>query len=310
MNLQQIRYVREIAHQGFNLTAAANSLHTSQPGISQRVKELEEELGVEIFIRQGKRIAGLTPPGKAVLDIAERLWSEVENLKRVGRDFSDADGGTFVIAATHMQARYILPQPVLAFTKRFPRVQLAIRQGNPRQLAEMVVKGEADIAIATETLDRFPELETAPCYRWHHCVVAPKAHPILKAKQVTLKEIGRYPIVTYDAAFTGRSALDDTFHKAGIDLNVVLTAIDTDVIKTYVRAGMGLGIIASMAVDTAHEKDLAVIDGSKLFPERVTKLSWRKGAYLRGYVQEFIRGFTSGESLQHLNLGASRTYHP
>jgi DNA-binding transcriptional LysR family regulator len=310
VNLQQIRYVREIAHQGFNLTAAANSLHTSQPGISQRVKELEEELGVEIFIRQGKRIAGLTPPGKAVLDIAERLWGEVENLKRVGRDFSDAEGGTFVIAATHMQARYILPQPVLSFTKRFPRVQLAIRQGNPRQLAEMVIKGEADIAIATETLDRFPELETAPCYRWYHCVVAPKNHPILKLKQVTLKEIAQYPIVTYDAAFTGRSALDDTFQKAGIEMNVVLTAIDTDVIKTYVRAGMGLGIIASMAVDVAHEKDLAVIDGSKLFPERVTKLSWRKGAYLRGYVQDFIRGFTGGDALKHLNLGASRTYHP
>jgi len=302
LNLQQIRYVREVAHQGFNLTAAANALHTSQPGISQRIKELEEELGVEIFIRAGKRIAGVTPPGQAVLDIAERLWGEVENLKRVGRDFSDAEAGTFIIAATHMQARYILPEPVLAFTRRYPRVRLAIRQGNPRQLAEMVVKGEADIAIATETLDRFPELETTPCYRWHHCVVAPRNHPILKVKNLTLKEIGKYPIVTYDAAFTGRTALDDTFQKAGIEMNVVLTAIDTDVIKTYVRAGMGLGIIASMAVDTQHEKDLAVVDGSKLFPERMTKLSWRKGAYLRGYVQEFIHGFTTGESLKHLNV--------
>lgn len=302
MNLQQIRYLREVVKRGFNLTAAAEALHTSQPGISQRIKELEDELGVTIFVRQGKRLTGLTPPGEAVLAIADRIGSEIENLKKVGSEFSDSDVGTFVIAATHMQARYILPQPVLAFTKRFPRVQLAIRQGNPRQLAEMVVKGEADVAIATETLDHYPELETVPCYRWHHCVVAPLGHPLLKVRHPGLKEIARYPLVTYDAAFSGRSALDDTFTQAGLETHVVLTAIDTDVIKTYVRAGLGIGIIASMAVDRQHDSDLGLIDGTKLFPEKVTKLAWRKGAYLRGYVREFIDGFASGKSLAHLKV--------
>jgi len=302
MNLQQIRYLREVVKRGFNLTAAAQTLHTSQPGISQRIKELEDELGVTIFVRQGKRITGLTPPGEAVLAIAERIGRDVENLKQVGSEFSDAETGTFVIAATHMQARYILPQPVLAFTKRFPRVQLAIRQGNPRQLAEMVVKGEADVAIATETLDHYPELETLPCYRWHHCVVAPVGHPVLKTRNPGLADIARYPLVTYDAAFSGRSALDDTFANAGLETHVVLTAIDTDVIKTYVRAGLGIGIIASMAVDRKHDSDLGIIDGAKLFPEKVTKLAWRKGAYLRGYVQEFIDGFASGKALAHLKV--------
>ncbi|MBL8517856.1 MAG: CysB family HTH-type transcriptional regulator [Betaproteobacteria bacterium] len=302
MNLQQIRYLREVVKRGFNLTAAAEALHTSQPGISQRIKELEDELNVTIFVRQGKRITGLTPPGEAVLAIAERIGRDVENLKKVGSEFSESDAGNFVIAATHMQARYVLPQPVLSFTKRYPRVQLAIRQGNPRQLAEMVVKGDADVAIATETLDRFPELETLPCYRWHHCVVAPLGHPVLKTRSATLADIARYPLVTYDAAFSGRSALDDTFTQAGLETNVVLTAIDTDVIKTYVRAGLGIGIIASMAVDKKHDTDLGVIDGSRLFPEKVTKLAWRKGAYLRGYVKEFIDGFASGKALAHLKV--------
>jgi DNA-binding transcriptional LysR family regulator len=300
MNLQQIRYVREVVRRGFNLTAAATALHTSQPGISQRIKELEDELGVTIFVRQGKRLTGLTPPGEAVVDLAERIWRDVENLKKVGSEYSDAEAGTFAIAATHMQARYVLPPAVLEFTRRFPKVQLSIRQGNPRQLAEMVMKAEADVAIATETLDHFPELETLPCYRWHHCVVTPKGHPLLKLKSVTLSDIARFPIITYDAAFSGRSALDATFEKAGLDINVVLTAIDTDVIKTYVRAGMGIGIVASMAVDSRHDPDLGVVDGSVLFPEKVTKLAWRKGAYLRGYVREFIDGFASGKSLSHL----------
>jgi DNA-binding transcriptional LysR family regulator len=302
MNIQQIRYVREIARQGFNLTVAAHALHTSQPGISRQLRELEEELGIEIFVRQGKRLTGVTPPGEAVLAIVEKIWNEIENLRRVGRDFADAESGSFVIAATHMQARYILPEPIHAFLLRYPRVRLAIRQGNPRQLAEMVAKGEADIAIATETLDRFPELVTVPCYRWHHCIVVPAGHDLLKHRHLTLAQIAKYPIVTYDAAFTGRTALDDTFQKAGVEINVVLTAIDTDVIKTYVRLGLGLGIIASMAFDAKKDQGLAAMDGSKLFPERTTKLAYRKGAYLRGFVQDFIEGFTSGKALRHLNV--------
>ena len=287
MNLQQIRYVREIARQDLNLTQAAETLHTSQPGVSRQVRAFEDELGVDVFVRQGKRLTALTPAGEAVVAICERLLGEVDSLKRVGRDFSDANQGELVIAATHMQARYALPQVVKAFLKKYPEVRLSLRQGAPRELAEMVIGGKADIAIATETLDRYPELVTEALYRWHHCVIVPKAHPLASEKKLTLAKIAKYPIVTYDAAFSGRSALDDTFAAAGLEIDVVLTAIDTDVIKTYVREGLGVGIIAGMAVDS-HDHDLVALDGAKLFPERVTKLAYRKNAYLRGFVRDFI----------------------
>jgi DNA-binding transcriptional LysR family regulator len=287
MNLQQIRYVREIARNDLNLTQAANVLHTSQPGVSRQVRDLEDELGVDIFVRQGKRLTAMTPAGHAVLAICERLLGEVDSLKRVGREFSDADRGELVIAATHMQARYALPPVVKAFVKQYPDVRLSLRQGTPRELAEMVLAGQADLAIATETLDRFPELVTEPLYRWHHCVIVPKAHPLAKEKKLTLAKIARFPIVTYDAAFSGRSALDETFAAAGLSIDLVLTAIDTDVIKTYVREGLGVGIIAGMAVD-ANDRDLVALDGASLFPERTTKLAYRKNAYIRGYVRRFI----------------------
>jgi DNA-binding transcriptional LysR family regulator len=294
VNLQQIRSVRAIARSGLNLTAAAQTLHTSQPGISRQIRELEDELGVKIFVRAGKRITGLTPPGQAVLAIAERLCDEIENLRRVGNEFADAEAGSFVIAATHMQARHVLPASVLAFIARHPKVKLAIRQGSPRQLAEMVITGEADVAIATETLDHFDGLVTVPCYRWHHCVVVPKGHPLTKHKKLTVGRIAAFPIVTYDAAFTGRTALDETFQKAGVEMDVVLTAIDTDVIITYVRLGLGIGIISAVALDAKRDSDLVAIDAGKLFPERITKLAYRKGAYLRGYVKEFIEQFSHG----------------
>jgi LysR family cys regulon transcriptional activator len=287
MNLQQIRYVREIAKQDLNLTQAALALHTSQPGVSRQVREFEDELGVDVFVRQGKRLTALTPAGEAVVKICERLLGEVDSLKRVGREFADADRGELVIAATHMQARYALPQVVKAFLKKYPDVRLSLRQGAPRELAQMVIAGEADLAIATETLDSYPELVTEPLYRWHHCVILPKAHPLANEKRLTLAKIAQYPIVTYDAAFSGRSALDETFAAAGLDIDVVLTAIDTDVIKTYVREGLGVGIIAGMAVE-ARDHDLVALDGAKLFPERVTKLAYRKNAYLRGFVRDFI----------------------
>lgn len=291
MNLQQIRYVREIARRDLNLTQAAEALHTSQPGVSRQVREFEDELGVDVFVRQGKRLTALTPAGIAVVAICERLLGEVDSLKRVGRDFADAERGELVIAATHMQARYALPPVVKSFLKKYPDVRLSLRQGTPRELAAMVISGQADIAIATETLDRFPELVTEALYRWHHCVIVPKAHPLAAMKnaekKLTLAKIAAYPLVTYDAAFSGRSALDETFAAAGLEIDVVLTAIDTDVIKTYVREGLGVGIIAGMAVD-ARDHDLVAIDGAKLFPERVTKLAYRKNAYLRGFVRDFI----------------------
>jgi DNA-binding transcriptional LysR family regulator len=297
MNLQQIRYVREIARQKLNLSAAANALHTSQPGVSRQVRELERELGVDVFVRQGKRLKALTPAGEKVVEIANRLWAEVENLKRVGKDFTNAEQGTLVIAATHMQARFILPPAIKQFTTRYPDVQLSIHQGSPRDLAQGVISGEADLAIATETLDRFPELVTQPLYRWHHCVVVPRDHPLASEKRLTLQRIADFPLVTYDAAFTGRTALDETFAAAGISMNIVLTAIDADVIKTYVRQGLGIGIISGVAFDTERDTDLVALDGSKLFPERVAKLAYRKDAYLRGFVRDFISILSS--QLQH-----------
>jgi len=293
MNLQQIRYVREIARQKLNLSAAAVALHTSQPGVSRQVRELESELGVDVFVRQGKRLTALTPAGESVVQIADRLWAEVENLKRVGQEFSHAEQGTFVIAATHMQARYILPPVIKLFTARYPEVRLSIRQGSPRDLANGVIAGEADVAIATETLDRYPELVTQPLYRWHHCVVVPRDHPLVSEKRLTLARIAAYPLVTYDAAFTGRTALDETFANAGVPINVVLTAIDTDVIMTYVRQRLGIGIIAGVAFDAERDNDLVALDGSKLFPERVAKLAYRKGAYLRGFVKDFMAMLSS-----------------
>ncbi len=287
MNLQQIRYVREIARRDLNLTHAAEALHTSQPGVSRQVRELEDELGVDVFVRQGKRLTALTPAGVAVVAICERLLGEVDSLKRVGKEFSDANRGELVIAATHMQARYALPQVIKAFLKKYPNVRLSLRQGSPRDLAEMVISGQADIAIATETLDRYPALVTVPLYRWHHCVIVPRAHPLTRHKKLTLAHIAQYPIITYDAAFSGRSALDATFADAGLEIDVVLTAIDTDIIKTYVREGLGVGIIAGIAVDSG-DHDLAAFDGAKLFPERVTKLAYRKNAYLRGFVRDFM----------------------
>jgi DNA-binding transcriptional LysR family regulator len=296
MNIQQIRYIREIARRDLNLTQAAEALHTSQPGVSRQVREL----GVDIFVRQGKRLTALTPAGEAAVAICDRLLAEVDSLKRVGSEYSNANKGELVIAATHMQARYALPRVVKQFLKKYPDVRLSLRQGSPRELAEIVIAGEADFAIATETLDRYPELVTEPLYRWHHCVIVPKGHALAAERKLTLEKIAAYPIVTYDAAFSGRSALDDTFAAAKINFDVVLTAIDTDVIKTYVREGLGIGIIAGIAVD-GRDHDLVALDGSKLFPERVTKLAYRRNAYQRGFVRDFIESLS-----QHLQQKQSK----
>jgi DNA-binding transcriptional LysR family regulator len=288
MNLQQLRYVREAARRNLNLTQVAEALHTSQPGVSRQLRELEDELGVQVFTRQGKRLTTITEPGRAVVALAERIMGDIESLKRVGAEFTAEASGALTIGATHMQARYRLPQLVKAFVRKYPNVKLNIRQGSPRQLAQMVIAGDADLAVATETLDSFSELATLACYRWHHCVVVPNAHPLTRARQLTLKRITEYPIVTYDAAFTGRSALDETFAKAGLETHIVLTAIDTDVIKTYVRLGLGVGIIAEVAYDDQRDQDLTKLSAAKLFPERTTKVAFKKNAYLRGFVREFI----------------------
>jgi LysR family cys regulon transcriptional activator len=292
MNFQQLRYVRETVRQGLNLTEAANKLFTSQPGVSKQIRELENELGVEIFVRHGKRIVALTEPGRMVLQIAEELLQHADNLKRVAREFQDQASGTLAIATTHTQARYALPTVVRQFKRRYPKVHLTLKQGNPPQLAEMVLAGEADVAIATEALDHHPKLLALPGYQWNHCVVVPVKHPLAKSERVTLEDLARYPIITYDPAFAGRTRIDEAFAARGLRPDVVLSAIDADVIKTYVELDMGIGIVAAMAFDSKRDRALRSLDASHLFKSNMTRVAIRRGAYLRGYAYAFIELFS------------------
>lgn len=291
MNFQQLRALREAVRHGFNLTVAAENLHTSQPGVSKQIKELEDELGVTIFERHGKRLVGLTEPGQAVLGIAERILEEAENLRRVGREFTGADVGTLRIATTHTQARYALPRVVREFMLRFPKVRLVLHQGNPPQLAQLVLSGEADLAIATEALDHFPGLLALPGYTWRHCVVVPQGHALDGAARLTLEQLARHPIVTYDPAFTGRTHIDEAFTAQGLQPDIVLSAIDADVIKTYVELGLGIGIVASVAFDPERDRNLVRLDADHLFTENTTRVAVRRGRNLRGFAYSFIELF-------------------
>ena len=291
MNLQQLRYVREVARCGLNVSDAAESLYTSQPGVSKQIRLLEEELGVELFVRRGKRIVEVTEPGRQVLAIAERLLRDIDNLKQVGNEFSDQATGRLAIATTHTQARYALPRVIQQFAQRYPGVRLSLRQGSPTEICRYVIAGEADIAIATEAIEHYEELVMLPCYQWNRCVVAPPDHPIFKAKPLTLEAIARYPIVTYDFAFAGRSQINKAFASRGLAPNVVLTAIDTDVIKTYVALGLGIGIIAAMAYDRDADKGLVAVDAAHLFESATTRIGLRRNDYLRGYTYAFIELF-------------------
>jgi DNA-binding transcriptional LysR family regulator len=291
MNFQQLRYVRETVRQGLNLTEAANRLFTSQPGVSKQIRELEDELGVEIFVRKGKRLVAITEPGQAVVKIIERVLVEAENLRQVGREFKDVQSGTLTVATTHTQARYALPRIVPAFKKRYPRVRLVLAQGSPPQLADMVLAGTADIAIATEALDHYPQLLALPGYSWHHTVVVPAKHPLLKVERLSLEELAKYPIITYDTAFTGRSHIDEAFTSRGIHFELMLTAIDADVIKTYVELGLGVGIVASMAFEPQRDRHLRAIEAGHLFRSSTTRVALRRGAILRGFAYDFIELF-------------------
>ena len=292
MNFQQLRAVRETARSGFNLTDVAAALHTSQPGISRQIRELEDELGVEIFVRAGKRLTGLTPPGEAVLPIVERLLLDADNLRRAGADFASQDTGRLSIAATHSQARYALPQVVRDFRALYPHVTLNLHQGSPRQVAEMLLSGEADIGVATEALAQYEQLVALPCYRWTHSVVVPAGHPLLDVDgPITLAQLAREPIVTYDTGYTGRTHIDEAFARAGLKPNVVLTAMDADVIKTYVELGIGVGLVASIAFDTERDRNLQALDAGHLFEVNLTRLAIRRGTWLRGYVYAFIEAF-------------------
>ena len=291
MNLQQLRFLNEIVRQGLNISAAASALYTSQPGISKQIKLLEEELGIEIFVRNGKRIVAITEPGKAVLEIAQRMLHDADNLKQVSGEFHSQDSGHLTIATTHTQARYALPPVVKQFIKRYPGVKLGLHQGNPTQIAEQVLSGEADIGIATESLALYDDLITLPCYEWNHCVIASPKHPLLKEKKLTLAKIAQYPIITYDFAFSGRGKINAAFEAANIQPNIALTAIDADVIKTYVELGLGIGILAKMAFIPERDKHLRMMDAGHLFKPSTTRIAIRKNEYLRGYTYEFIELF-------------------
>ncbi len=291
MNLQQLRYLHEVVRQGLNISDAANALYTSQPGVSKQIKLLEEELGIDIFVRNGKRLVAVTEPGKAVLEIAQRVLRDTDNLRQVGMEFKGQDSGNLTIATTHTQARYALPRIVQQFTKRYPEVKLGLHQGNPTQIAEQVLSGEADIGIATESLALYDELVTLPCYEWHHCVVVPPDHPLLLVKKLTLKALAQYPIITYDFAFTGRNKINQAFNDEGIEPNIALTAIDADVIKTYVELGMGIGIVAQMAFIPERDKHLRMIDAGHLFQPSTTRIAVRRNQYLRGFGYHFIELF-------------------
>jgi LysR family cys regulon transcriptional activator len=292
MNLHQFRFLREAVRQNFNLTEAAKALFTSQPGVSKAIIELEEELGVDIFTRHGKRIRGLTEPGRAVLKSVEVIMREVDSLKRIGKEFAAQDSGSFTIATTHTQARYSLPKVVQSFAQKYPKVRLSLLQGNPKQIAEMVLNDQADLAIATEAIADMDGLISLPCYQWEHQVVVPPDHPLLKAKPLTLEDIAAYPLITYDAAFAGRNKIDHAFALRGLKPDILLEAIDADVIKTYVELGMGVGIIAGMAFDAERDRNLRALSAGHLFGTNVSRVAMKNGAYLRGYVYTFIELLT------------------
>jgi LysR family cys regulon transcriptional activator len=288
MNFQQLRIIRETVRHDFNLTEAANALFTSQSGVSKHIKDLEDELGIEIFVRKGKRLLGLTDPGKELAEVVERILLDASNIKRLAAQFSHRDEGQLVVATTHTQARYALPLVVKRFKEAFPKVHLVLHQSSPPEIVSMLMDGDADIGIATESLSTVSELETFPYYRWHHSVIVPANHPLEQEKRLTLKSIAQYPIVTYHHGFTGRASLDKTFGDAGLTPDIVMSALDADVIKTYVELGMGIGIVASMAFDKARDHALRLLKSAHLFEDNTTLIAVRKGHYLRGFAYRFI----------------------
>ncbi len=291
MKLQQLRYIWEVAHHDLNVSATAQSLYTSQPGISKQIRLLEDELGVEVFSRSGKHLTHVTPAGEVIIEMAGEILRKVESIKRVADEFSNERQGSLGIATTHTQARYALPGIIQTFRSDYPDVALQMHQGTPVQIAEMAADGSVDFAIATEGIEHFSELVMMPCYRWNRAVVVPHDHPLAGREQLTLADVAAESIVTYVFGFTGRSKLDDAFDEQGLKANVVFTATDTDVIKTYVRLGLGVGIIAAMAFDPQIDTDLVALDASHLFQSSVTHIGCRKGTFMRRYMYDFIELF-------------------
>ncbi len=311
MNLHQFRFVREAVRQNYNLTEAAKALYTSQPGVSKAIIELEDELGVEIFTRRGKRVRSLTEPGRIILASIERILQEVESLKRVGKDFAAQDQGNLTIAATHTQARYSLPAVIAEFKKRFPKVHLSILQGSPTQVAEMVQRDQADIAIATEALADYKELVSLPCFQWQHVAVVPHDHPLAERRTLSLDELAQYPLITYEDAFAGRKKINQAFAQRGLTPDIVLEAIDADVIKTYVELGLGVGIMADIAFNAERDRNLRAIPVGHLFGTNVTRVALKQGAYLRSYVYtlvELLSPMLNRKLIEQALQGTSETY--
>jgi LysR family cys regulon transcriptional activator len=298
MKLRQLHYIQEVSKRGLNVTAAADALFTSQPGVSKQIRLLEEELGVDIFVRNGKHIAEITPAGKRILEYTRKLLLEADNIRNIAEEFHATDRGDLSLATTHTQARYALPPIIASFRERFPQVAMHLHQGSPPQIAKLAAEGQVDFAIATEAIEHFQQLVMLPCYRWNRSVLVPPKHPLAikygnpKNKEpLTLADIAAHPIITYTFGFTGRSKLDQAFTANGLKPDVVLTAVDADVIKTYVRLGLGIGIVASMAYDATADKDLVELKADHLFEPSTTHIGFRHGMFLRAYMYDFISRF-------------------
>lgn len=291
MKLHQLRYLTAVVQNGLNITTAARKLHTSQPGVSKQLKLLEDELGFPLFEREGRNLTGVTPAGQQVVDRAFRILEEAQNIRRLSSDLKDDQSGSLSIGTTHTQARYVLPPVISQFRTRYAVVDLHLHQGTTEQIAELAKLDRIDFAIATGGNELFPGLVLLPCYRWQRVVVVPRDHALVREKKLTLNALAKHPLVTYTFSFTGRSSLPALFESAGLKLNVSLTASDADVIKTYVRLGLGVGIVASMSIDPVLDADLVVLDASHLFSPHVSWIGFRRGRLLRGYMYEFMKSF-------------------
>jgi LysR family transcriptional regulator, cys regulon transcriptional activator len=302
MKLHQLRYLAAVVQNGLNITTAARKLHTSQPGVSKQLKLLEEELGFPVFERDGRNLTRVTPAGQQVVDRALRILEEAQNIRRLSADLKDDKSGSLAIGTTHTQARYVLPTVITRFRAEYPAVDLALHQGTSEQIADLAKLDRIDFAVATGSAELFPGIVLLPCYRWHRQIVVPRGHPLAEERAPTLKSLARFPIVTYTFSFGGRSSLPALFESAGLKLNVALTAADADTIKTYVRLGLGVGIMASMAVSPRDDGDLVVLEGAHLFPEHITWIGFRRGRLLRGYMYEFMRLFAPHLTRRRVDL--------
>ncbi len=304
MKLQQLRYLIAIEKNNLSISGAAEKMCTSQPGVSKQIRQLEDELGIKLFNRNGKQLTHITVEGNHIIERAKAIMREVDNIKGLASEFRDNQIGTLKLATTHTQARYLLPPVIRQFRQRYPQVNLQIQQGRPEEIASMAASGEVDFAIATEAIGERDDLIMLPCYHWNRCVLVRKEHPLASSELTSLAQIAEYPIVTYVFGFTGRSQFDDSFTEAGQRPNIVLTAVDSDVIKTYVRLELGIGIVARMAHNEVEDADLVALDAGHLFPDSSTKIGFRRGKFLRGYVYQFMELFAPHLTLQKVDAAA------